>query len=213
MNIIVDLDGTLCRFNSFRNWTIAAFLIPSFALGFLYPISLLIFFTLYLLRVLKLISHLKMKTTFISLFNLFAGDKKREEFNLSFANSIIKNGLNSSVLTKIEELKNEFDIKEIVLATAAPEFYAKHIANKFNMSLVASGFTKDDSRDIWIETIKVEKEKSVEQIIGNSSYVVFTDHEDDWPLIKKSQNCYLVNPTKKVMELATANQINFELLS
>ncbi len=207
MYVIVDLDKTLCRVNTFRFWTISAFLLPNRVTGIRFPVAFFLFNWLYLLRLLGVLNHRALKLKFITYWNTLPS-AEREVFNRRFSDFISQKMINRKVLSEVNKQKKELG-SQLLLATAAPAFYAKYIAERFGMRCLASGFIEDE----WRENVGITKNESVEREIGTTQFVLFTDHLDDWPLVEKAQNCILVNPSKQLLQKAIDVEIRFEVIT
>lgn len=207
MYVIVDLDKTLCRINTFRLWTISAFFLPNSVTGIHFPFAFLLFNWLHLLRFLGILNHRALKLKFITYWNTLPCSK-REVFNRRFSDLISQKMINRDVLSEVNKQKKETGC-QLILATAAPAFYAKYIADRFGMRCLASDFIEDE----WRENIGITKNESVKQEIGTTPFTLFTDHLDDWPLVEKAQTCFLVNPSKQLLQKAIDVEISFEVIT
>ncbi len=203
MKIVVDLDGTLSKVNTFRRWTLFAFLLPNKVNKTRYVGSILIFISLYFLRLLNVLTHWQMKRCFVIYWGIMQKDSLKssiELFNYEFAQSIVKKKLNPKVLETLKNITTNQKISSIFLATAAPRFYAQHIADMCRMECIASNIIEEslqiDPFVKWDENIQKNKYHKVKEKLLGEDFIIFTDHEDDWLLIKEAKQVYLVCPNK-----------------
>lgn len=208
MKLVVDLDGTLSKVNTFRYWTIFAFLLPNKINKSNFISSVFIFINLYLLRLINLLSHWQMKRLFIIYWGIMQTKNDSinhsVEFNQNFAKFIAKRKVNQKVLNTIKELISEDKNLDVLLATAAPQFYAQHIANIFNMNCIASNILENDLQIDpfvqWKENVRENKFDNVKKQLLDEDFIIFTDHKDDFLLIKNAKKVYLVNPNNYLKE-------------
>lgn len=179
--VIVDLDGTLVKGNSFHEFIKAGFKHSSLKK----KLKLLGIFTL---RILKLIDHRKMK---FRILEVVTPDEKMEKDFRQRINKI----LNREVYDKVSDYRREG--VETWLVTAAPDIYIPLIWDgKFFA-------TETESNPEGIECRGENKVKVIRQQLkeGDEIEAVFTDHYDDLPLMElNAKNFYLVDPDTKTMK-------------
>lgn len=212
-HIIVDLDGTLAKVNTFRLWTISAFLRPNVTNSRVYLASLATFLRLYALRAAGRIDHNTLKRKFIYAWGArihAVGVDCCSDFNDAFATMVSRDYLNATVLERLEELRT-FDRGNgrVVLATAAPAFYAKRIASHCGFECIASpiddALLAENPLRVWKPMAGLRKCRSVRTLLGaRARYTLFTDHVDDWPLMVNAEAVYLVNPSSALKRRATS---------
>ena len=197
--LVVDLDGTLFSINTFHYFLKFLFIdgIKKFKLFFLIHFSTVLFF-----RMLKLISHAKMKYAILKLIS-----KKKPIHFEKFVDTI------ASKKNKIPILDTCFDIK--ILATAAPMCYANVVAeNELFDVCFATQLPKIFTEDF--ENLReIKKENVMTYLLSkgiNEIDVFITDHIDDLPLMKHSRQNIIVAPSSKLLEQLHQNKISFEVL-
>ena len=201
--IIVDLDGTLLRTNTFKEYIV-------FILKYWYlrlDIAIVLFF-LVGLRKIRVISHETMKYYILLCTKSFMTAKRLSDFA-----SLLMTKVNSNVLSVIQQFRDWGGVA--YLSTAAPSSYASIIADRLNLEGYCA--TELPLRDKeWHENVRDVKCKSTLDFLQEKGVVfdvLLTDHYDDLPLLKvaKSKN-YLVNPNKKTVELARAANVKFAII-
>jgi phosphoserine phosphatase len=187
--VIVDLDGTLYYCNTFHRWIL--FLTRLYLKLFSFKdLLLLVYFSF--LRFLRIDNHSKFK------LNLIRLSQELSDHEVKIFVDSLDDCLNSNLLQKINDIKKEGNSPNIILCTAAPEFYVKHIASKFQFAsfLPTPNFSESSH---WYDNIGSQKISSLSLLLGykvSSVDILYTDHSDDIPLMKMSKNIYLVRPTK-----------------
>lgn len=178
--VVVDLDGTLIKGNSLHVYIKCG--LKKAVLDADIPVLFKILCALSL-RKLRLINHFKMKS--IVLKAIFPCEKIRVDFTKKI------NGLRRiSLLRKLEQDKKEG--KTIILATAAPDIYVPWIWNGvYFASEVRNGKLMKECRGeekaLRVRTFADKSKGSVN--------AVYTDHYDDIPLMRLSQDkVFLVEP-------------------
>ena len=175
--IIIDLDGTLLRTNTFSDYILYSCCqsLRSFRLDLVF---LLLLFSL--LRKLRIISHARMKylilrhtTTFMQQHDLLHSFVTRE---LSHENptviSLLHHYATQSYLT--------------ILATAAPSLYAELIASHYHFDHCLATPPATIPYASWRENKQQEKLLSVQKTLTSANAeisVVITEHSDDQPLL------------------------------
>lgn len=219
--LIVDLDETLAKVNTFRRWTIQAFLKPNITTKN-YLASLMIFVMLYALRLFKFLKHEDLKHLFVAFWGLRHKQVDFElmsSFNQRFAEDIVKRFVNTEVLAKLEDIQKQYESQIIsapILATAAPAYYATLIAEHFNYSYIASAVTDTDLAHNylhpWQETRHEKKSEAVFNVIADAEFILFTDHHDDWPLMCKAKALVLVKPKPSLLKKVKSLNIPVSVL-
>ena len=210
--IVVDLDRTLSRINTFRRWTVAAFLLPNAVNLVAYPLFIVVFLTIYTLRALQIDDHEALKRRFLTSWGRalrHVGPRRAERFNERFAGRIVDRTLDSAVLAEVERIRAEREPAppRVILATAAPALYAKYIAQELGFEYVASPVLDRELMAVpsfrWIHMCRDEKCTAVQRLLGpHATFVLFTDSRDDWPLMLLAKELYLVRPSRELVEEA-----------
>jgi len=223
MKIVLDLDGTVCRTNTFRQWTLRTFLRPNALNQSLYLRSVAVFVWFYLLRMLGLLSHRQMKGRFVARFAAMVGRASpltTERYLREFAASMTGEYLNRQVIQEVCRLQNDPTTmslrRDVALATAAPSFYAEYIAESLGWDCFSSEIDLDrisaKSADCWQENLGDMKLRSIRDWLEGDEFVLFTDHQDDWPLIELSALVYLVNPAAELVGRMVSAHKPFRML-
>ncbi|OBQ55504.1 hypothetical protein VQ01_08595 [Tamlana sp. s12] len=144
-------------------------------------------------------------------YSILALLQNRQDFNYTkFVESLPKNKR-----TDIQCLNNSNSLK--ILATAAPLCYAKIIAEKegFNYCIATEFTNVPFSGDF--ENVSLTKKRNVLDFLeaqGLKKIDVFiTDHLDDLPLIKVSNQNVVVQPYKEFLEVLNQENISFRVIS
>jgi phosphoserine phosphatase len=225
MKIVVDLDGTLSRANTFHRWTVATFLAPnpmhrnSLAV---YLKCVWTFFATYGMRACRILSHHQMKGLLIAEFGRLAAELpvQQVERQLStFANTIVARHLNSDVKAAIDRISHEAaeGPDAVALATAAPSLYANSVAEQLGFRCFATEIPLEGLRENpqmeWEDNRRAAKLQSVSLWLGSSPFVLFTDHVDDWPLIERAESVFLVNPSRQLVSRVKLLPKSYQLLT
>ena len=199
--LVVDLDGTLYKINTFHHFL--RFIVISCVKNLrLVPLIEIIGFMG--LRFLKISSHAKLK------YNVLKVISDKNWINQSkFVKSISEYKRNLNVE------KSEFDIT--ILATAAPSSYAEIIAKNENFGLcmatnyLGSAFHAEfeNSKEVKKDTVMNYLNKSDIDKIGT----LITDHIDDLPLMKVSENVKIVQPNENLIADLKRQEITFEIIN
>lgn len=201
--IVVDLDGTLLRTNTFIHYIKFVFeeaLVQGnvFKAGW---IGLLVF-----LRKIRIISsHEKLKKDILISSRRYVSSYMMEEFA-----TILYEYENKRVVSLMEKYRNKGFFT--ILSTAAPSVYAEIIGNHYHFDFVCSTAIPTDEN--WRENVNEQKKKNTFALLEQNSLemaVLVTDHYDDLPLLSvvKEVN-YVVNPSYKTLKLLKENGIKFE---
>lgn len=203
MNIvIVDLDGTLVKCNSFHLWLkyitkyyLAKKRLPDLVMTLVWSF----------LRYSRIIKHSTLKKHIINL----AG-RIDDKVVLDFARTL-NDCVNGKVKNLLAQCRHS-DNTKFVLATAAPYFYVGPFSELHDFDYVIATPGNIASPE-WVETIKEEKLKQFYEIFSNDQAEVnvamlITDHHDDLSLMKISAKTILVNPSETTKQVAKNNNIN-----
>ena len=135
--------------------------------------------------------------------------KTVDELTQAFVDTIVKKNLRPSALRVIEHHKTSGH--EVVLATASLDIYVTPLAARIGFESVVC--TKVDwkhdrlsSQDSLTNCYGPQKLDCVQELIGkqnNAIVVAYSDSEADLPLLKQAQVPVAVNPTRKLLKLAT----------
>lgn len=190
--IIIDLDGTLIKYNSFTEFVKYSFRhLPSIRLQIAMTVAL---------RKLRLITHARAKRILIKDISAIAPEGFLNPFY-----EILNGFINYSILRKIKE----YDLK--ILATAAPSYYAVEWGKSLGFDcIIASETGKPENRGL-------RKLNNVlkQGVIFDGKVTVISDHHDDLPLFTvntKGLN-YLVNPSAQTQMQLKAAGVKFKLIS
>lgn len=183
--IVVDLDGTLSKNNTFHAF-VCHILRQSFKYFDWYLLLKIVFWSG--LRAWKLVPHKRWK------YEILKGVQNKN-INLDIYVEDVNLSVNQFVLDK---MKN-FDYQ--ILATAAPELYATKLAEKYQFTHCVA--TKHTPKYIdYSENIRLTKFKNVNKILEQCSVneidLLVTDHIDDAALIRFARKSWLVNADQKL---------------
>ncbi len=188
--ILIDLDGTFVRINSFHKW-IKFLLIETVKQCNCFITLRLI--GIMLLRYTKRISHAQMKYRILKISETTVSRKQIERFVDTLVPYI-----DQDILALIQR-QNTLTL----LATAAPILYAKQIQERFGFDYVVA--TPESQSSPWQETIRNTKAKRVQKFLQAHSLQIkealfLTDHHDDIPLMHLVYSTYLVNASKQTLK-------------
>ena len=198
--LVVDLDGTLYEGNTFYRFIIFLFIrsVTKLDVVLLFKMKLNIG-----LRLFRFISHARLK------YNVLKAIDGKEVNLESFVDSL-------SNKTRTFNSINKSEYKYKILATAAPSIYSKLIAQKegFDVCLATKlpkhGFNKN------FENLKERKRDNLIKFLSSKNIegvdVLITDHIDDLPLMKISNQNYVVSPSKKMVRELNENKINYKII-
>lgn len=163
--MIADLDGTLCRLNTFTLFVKEFFRGSAKAR---LPLARIV-----VLRKMRFISHWEAKRHILSLFSCSGSERVIN----STIEKILRN-LNPEVEKSVR------DNPRAVLATAAPALYALPLAKRLGIPFAVA------TPDAGPECKGVEKVRRIRRlgIPFTGDTIVFTDHEDDLPLLRANAN-------------------------
>ena len=198
--VVIDLDGTFVSVNTFHKWMI---FIAKQAFKKYAFITLLKIFYIIILRALKKINHAQMKFAILKISEVFICDDEIDIFIKSLDNYVHK-----EILTLI---KSQEYIT--ILATAAPQIYAKKLSEVYGFDYEIS--TPSTSSKVWKENLREEKKKNLiallkKENLGLEVERLYTDHHDDLPLMEYAKVTYLVNASEATIKYVDATQVNIK---
>lgn len=197
--LVVDLDGTLYRVNTFHFFLkfLVFYSVRKFKFHLLLVLSCIV-----MSRLFRFTTHAKMK------YNIL---KAIEPYKLDYHEFL--EGIKKYKRHIAELTEPEFNIK--ILATAAPSCYGNIIAKneKFDICIGTEFPIKLYNADY--ENKGEVKKKNVLQYllsIGNQHIdTLVTDHLDDLPLLNISINNIVYNPNQFMKEELNINAITYKL--
>ena len=199
--LVIDLDGTLYRINTFHFFIryLLNFSLKKLHLKLLSTLLKTIF-----LRLLKIVNHSKMK------FLILKAIKGYDEIDME------------GFVFSLKEYRNQLQIIEDatfgikILATAAPDCYAKIIALNEGFDVCLATNTPVGNYRNDFENVRNVKKQGVVHYLNsievNHLDTMVTDHYDDLPLMKISKQVVLVNPSKETKDILKRNQIFFNIV-
>lgn len=202
--VVVDLDGTLVRINTFKVYIEYACEV-ALRNGRMDICAQLVWNVL--LRKFRWISHEVMKYRILRATN---GVMTRKRLDLLVDRLSLS--LNPNVINLLGKYRKEGYF--ILLSTAAPEHYASILSERLSLDGVcATAIPK--KRTGWKENVRSIKCENTINYLKNrdlSLDILITDHYDDIPLLKinKEKNI-LVSPSQNSIEKIEDEKIKFEL--
>jgi phosphoserine phosphatase len=191
---VIDLDGTLLNTNTFHKWMF--FLLKKSFLN--HPQDSLKLIYIALLRLVKQITHTQMKYKILQISEAQHYQKYIDDFV-----GTLDIYLNKEVLKFI---KNDDTIN--ILATAAPELYAKNIAKLYGFEFCLA--TPSTNTKHWYENIRDNKKNSLLTLMNSMKIdkvdIVITDHHDDIPIMLLAKSVILVNSSFETKNSVSENQ-------
>lgn len=186
--IIIDLDGTLLRTNTFSDYILYSCCqsLRSFRLDLVF---LLLLFSL--LRKLRIITHARMKYLILRHTTTFMQQHNRLQ---SFVTKELSHE-NPDVASTLHHYDSQSYLT--VLATAAPSLYADLIASHYHFDHCLATPPATIPYSQWRENNRQEKLLNVQKTLTSANAeisVVITDHSDDQPLLdanRKGRNIVL----------------------
>lgn len=176
--LAIDLDGTLLSTNTFRDYLsyCGSAALHNFQFGICFSILWWV-----VLRKLRFVSHSRMKQVLLDRTAAFMTQKSRLDHFVEKEMTY----LNVQVQQIMEPYRNRGHL--LVLATAAPAFYAHPISEFLNLDLCCGTLLPSEVViGQWQENVgqqKVEALKRLLQVHKAELDVVITDHSDDLPLL------------------------------
>ena len=194
--IVVDLDGTLISTNSFPLWI--KFLIIRSLKDYNFCCFFKVAYFIFLRKVLR-IEHADFKKR---LMNLNIDD----EYNIEFVNWLSRH-LNGTVVKFLSEVKNP-----ILLSTAAPSSYARHLNLIVDFEILSIHST-EVSESEYFENFSNGKVVKFRKFFKDSNVSLFlTDHFDDMPMMKISERVLLVEPSGLTLRKLQASSVSYSIL-
>ena len=175
--IIIDLDGTLLRTNTFSDYILYS-CCQSLRFFRLDLVFLLLLFSL--LRKLRIISHARMKYHILRHTTTFMQQQNRLQ---SFVTKELSHE-NPTVISHFHHYTSQSYLT--VLATAAPSLYAELIASHYHFDHCLATPPATIPYTEWRENKCQEKLHNVQKTLTSANAeisVVITDHFDDQPLL------------------------------
>jgi len=156
-------------------------------------------------RKLRLCSHEKMK---INLQEIWSGYERQGNLETlaGYVEEYMIHSIRPELLSFLSTIKKEDDM--VLLATAAPEEYVSSMVKLIHEIDDYVATPRFDSGE-WFHNIGILKWKSIRGRVGQGyrQLIVFTDHQDDIPLIEHSDRVYLFPPlASRVSELQSKYQ-------
>jgi len=197
--LVVDLDGTLFKINTFHYFIKYLFFKCVLSYNFRLLFQLFVALSSRLFR-----THAEMKYQVLKLL------KHRTDIDyLDFLNTIY---IKKRELTILKD--ETFDIK--ILATAAPSCYAKIIAKKEQFDVcLGTDFPDSNFNSTFENSRKVKKENVMHYLKGknlNEIDALVTDHIDDLDLMKLAKRTIIIAPSKNLLNQLKQFSISFEVI-
>ena len=185
--VILDLDGTLIQGNSFHRWLL--FVIMGGIRQLSYKNRILLVYDC-LGRLFRMYSHSEMKRrTLARIYSLHTEDDICRFVDLWLVPICSKVCINALIDWRH---KGAY----LVLATAAPDIYAEEIGRRFGFDKVVS--SKWTPLKAFEECKCEEKMRRVCISIGSLEILaMYSDNDNDIPLLKIAKKAYLVNSSDK----------------
>lgn len=179
--IVIDLDGTLVRTNTFSDYILYSCCEALCAMRLDIVFSLLYYICV---RKLRFISHAVMKYHILRCTSLFM---QRYDRIARFVEKEIRCA-NDEVVTHLIEYKSQGYLS--VLATAAPALYACALAERYGFEACVATPAAEIPLSQWQENKQEEKLRRVSELLEKHNAildVVITDHDDDLPLLSANK--------------------------
>lgn len=204
--IVVDLDGSLVKANTFQRYV--AFAAGSaLSAGRLDIAAALSWWVS--LRKCRCVTHGRMKRQVLWKTRSFMDGRRLEGFV-----DTLMDDVNARVREILEAGRGRGYY--VCLSTAAPESYARIISGRLGLDGYCASPVPADGDGGWRENVREAKRDNTLGFLrerGVEMSVLVTDHHDDLPLLRESKDCnYLVDPSPKTLEACRAAGISFELL-
>lgn len=203
--IVVDLDQTLIRVNTFKEYIIYVCSKSIAQLRFDIVLSIFLFVAM---RKIRLVSHSFMKRQILLVSQSFMTIDRLNEL----VDSLLVN-VNQNVLSLLSEYRKKGYYT--CLSTAAPISYTSIISKRMNFDGICAT-AMPISRKAWQENVRTEKCKNTLSFLSKQGFVVsvfLTDHYDDLPLllVSKDKNV-LVNPSSKTENILRNSEVPYVVL-
>lgn len=194
MNVVVDLDGTLYKGNTFHAFIFFIFKQAFKQIDVFWLVSI-VFWTK--LRIIKLISHKKWKYQILKSCN-------NKKIHIDCFVASLQKKMQPFILNEIKHYETR------ILATAAPEIYALAVSKKYQFTHCSATMNANFFED-FSENCKGNKFNNVQKILQqtNSSTInlMITDHLDDALLIKSAEKSWLINANEKLKKFIYDNNL------
>lgn len=211
--VIFDLDGTLVDCQSQE--LLAFYLHKKGYIKLHYLLLVLFWFFLYKAGLVKDPSFVYKKA--VKIFKGISLNKISPQLEL-FYEKILKKKLNKQLTERLDFYKDN-NYRILLLSTAVAPLASK-VAEKLNLEEVIATKIKIEEGRITGEIdgeivygeqkipalLKILTEKQV----GDS--VAYADHYSDLPLLKKTKEAFLVNPSRKTFELLKKQNLDIEII-
>ncbi|MCC7460554.1 MAG: haloacid dehalogenase-like hydrolase, partial [Proteobacteria bacterium] len=185
MIIVVDLDKTLLKVDSYPRWI---FFHLRHAL-FSNPLLFLYLFWLTSKRALKFIGHQRFKHKAMKLLD-------KSDLNELFAKEI-----STEISPEVTQFIKSHDGARLVLSTAAPAQYVQHLTLHLPVKFEATFCSRLESHTFF-DNSRDNKVLSFQDKFNNEPCSLFiTDHHDDLPMMKLSLKNILVNPSETTLRV------------
>ncbi|WAB92591.1 hypothetical protein OSS47_01005 [Pseudomonas citronellolis] len=194
--VVTDLDGTLIECNSFPQWIIYCIYksIHEKKHSILFKVSILLIRR----KILRTISHRDFKISI-----------NKINYPTNWAAEFVKTlPLSDRVIRKIIEHSPAY----IIISTAAPECYAKHIINIPDLKVdkvICSGETLEGFIDNFKNHKKTQTINYIATLKEDYKLIFFTDHYDDIPLSAVADINYLCLASEKTKATFKESGIKF----
>ena len=202
--LVVDLDGTLLRTNSFTRFTIW-FAIELLKRGMWCPFCNLSYWVG--LRKIRRQTHAETKRRIAVMASRLLSD---DDF-LLFASSLRKY-IREEVLNMATAHQSDGGV--VVLATAAPAEYAVPLARMAGIKhVLASGLHIPEGG--YMECRGEEKLRQVRDFCRPHDLqlaTVVTDHYDDMPLMMEADRVVLVSPSPRTLQVVSSENIPYSIM-
>lgn len=203
--IVVDLDGTLFKTNTFKHFIV--FVVKK-ALKKFDLFTALILLSLVALRKIRLIStHEKMKYKVLKRSSKYVDKQLMDEFV-----EVLFPYVNRKVLDVLDNYKNTG--YRSILSTAAPCCYADLIGQKYLFDATCSSEMPANAN--WTENVRETKKANTLALLQRCNMtmqVLVTDHYDDIPLLlEPKERNIVVYPSPKTIVLLNKNGIKYDIM-
>ncbi len=208
-SLIIDLDGTLLQTNTFRDYL--SFCGKSALHVFRFDLVFFISFWV-LMRKVRLVSHSAMKRRLMQRTYRFMLQKGRLDAFVEAELLLV----NPRVKEEVERHRNRGHL--LVLATAAPAFYAKPIADNMRLdATLATLLASDVVIGEWHENVGTMKAATLQNFLHQHHTdidAIITDHSDDLPILKlhPAGPNWMVSPSPQTEALLKKENITYSSL-
>lgn len=195
--IVCDFDGTLITKNSFPLWI--RFLLDES----IKKQEVVLFIKLLLLLIKRKVfrkTHADFKKALLLL-------KFSDEYNERFVDTL-KKYLNKELIS----ILNKQSDASIVISTAAPIAYAKHLQKilPFNVENI---FYSEVVNGSLIENYSNYKVKNLVDYYGNGfAFSAYSDHYEDAPLLLFAKHAFLVQPSQETLDVLNKLKFKYKII-